>query len=83
MLYFVCVMKTFQIYTDSAQCVYDVVPETNNTGKDDQARVSAFVELDVSWKFSNKKHCYGGLLSMPPPFASTVIVVFFPSYSKY
>ncbi|MCP9263161.1 BMA-ZWL-1 [Dirofilaria immitis] len=51
-------------------CVYDVVPKM--TDRDNQNRVSGFVEFHVSWKSSNMSHCSDGILSKPAPSASVV-----------
>uniref|UniRef100_A0A0R3RW22 Protein zwilch n=1 Tax=Elaeophora elaphi TaxID=1147741 RepID=A0A0R3RW22_9BILA len=55
-----------------AYCVYDIVPKTVTTDQDNQNRVPGFVELHVSWTFSNMNRCYDGILSKPIPSASVV-----------
>uniref|UniRef100_A0A1I8EDR8 Protein zwilch n=1 Tax=Wuchereria bancrofti TaxID=6293 RepID=A0A1I8EDR8_WUCBA len=64
-------ITTYHVSPNTAYCVYDVIPKTVTTNQD-QNRLSGFVELHVSWTFSNMNHCCNGILSEPVPSASVV-----------
>lgn len=57
-----------------AYCMYDVVPKTATTDRDNQNRVPGFVELHASWTFPNMNPCSDEILSKPIPSASVFAV---------
>lgn len=63
---------SYKVSPNTAYCVYDVVPKTVTTNRDNQNRLSGFVELHVSWTFLNMNHCSDEILSKPVPSASVV-----------
>ncbi|VDO43396.1 unnamed protein product [Onchocerca flexuosa] len=64
--------NSYKASPDNTYCVYDVVPKTVKTDRDNQNRISGFVEFHVSWTSSNMNRCFDGILSKPIPSASVV-----------
>ncbi|KAL3989606.1 hypothetical protein ACH3XW_28355 [Acanthocheilonema viteae] len=63
---------SYKASPDIACCVYDVIPKIVTSDQDNQNRVSGFVELHVSWTFTNTNPCSDRILSKPVPSASVV-----------
>ncbi|EFO23952.1 hypothetical protein LOAG_04537 [Loa loa] len=63
---------SYRASPDTAYCTYDVIPKTVTTDRDNQNRVSGFVELHVSWTLANINRFSDGILSKPIPSASVV-----------
>ncbi|CAG9537075.1 unnamed protein product [Cercopithifilaria johnstoni] len=63
---------SYKASPDIAYCMYDVVPKMVTTDRDNQNKVSGFVELHVSWTLANRNHCSDEILSKPVPSASVI-----------